>query len=313
MNVPSMSIPEVHSYAQILARVRERVSSRGKVRAAMVMPGDLDMLKACAQAVSEGLIELSIVGESSVFERFSREEEIELPMFQCVDVHQPEHALKVVADLAFRREIDLIIKGRLLTSDLLTGLFRHEAQFVSKGTTISHVAVLKPQKYEKLIMLTDGAVVVEPNLQAKIGLIQNLIVTAAKIGITKPRIGLLAAVEVVYPQMPVTMESAVIAKMADRGQIKGAFVDGPLSFDVAIDMFAAHAKGVHASTVAGQADALVAPNIESANGVYKAMALYGHCEMGGVIVGGRVPIALGSRSDTFDSKFNSIALGVLSV
>jgi len=127
----------------------------------------------------------------------------------------------------------------------------------------------------------------------------------------KPRIAIVAAVEAIYPHMPVTLDAAVLAKMAERGQIKGALVDGPLSYDVAIDMEAARAKGICHSSVAGQADAMVASSMEVANGVYLAMSFCGKCDIGGVIVGGLVPVAANFPSDSLSSRFHSILLALL--
>ena len=158
----------------------------------------------------------------------------------------------------------------------------------------------------------------EPGLKCKLALINNAVAFAGKVGLDLPRVALIAAVEVVYTQMQVTMDAAVIAKMGERKQIEGAFVDGPLSFDVAISTEVAHskgiaeAKGITNSPVAGQADILIAPNIETANGIYKAVGLYGKAEVGGVICGGKTPVILSSRSETVKNRLNSIVLGVIS-
>jgi phosphate butyryltransferase len=160
-------------------------------------------------------------------------------------------------------------------------------------------------------MLTDGGVVVQPDLMVKLNLISNMVYLANSIGLVNPRIAVVTAVEAVYPQMQATLDGAILAKMAERGQIKGACVDGPLSFDIAVDMLAARAKGITNSPVAGQADGLLAPCIEVANGVYNAMTLYGHCEIGGVIVGGKVPLAVNTRADSQQARFHSIVLATL--
>ena len=142
-------------------------------------------------------------------------------------------------------------------------------------------------------------------------MVNNLIAVGNRIGIDTPRVAVLAAVEVVYPQMPATIDGAVLGKMSERNQIKGGFVDGPLSFDCAVDPVAAESKGITNSEVAGRANAMLAPNIDTAHGVYKAMALYGNARVGGVIYGGRVPVALAARSDSAENILNSIALAVL--
>ena len=311
MTLPEMYLPEIRTYEQIVARACDKVAKSTRIRAAFVAPTDPNMLAACERAAQKGLIETTIVGDEAAFRKLCAEQQVNLSPSRLFDIPDAHKAVQAAAGMAAQGAIDLIIKGKILTPELLSTLFRHDTQFVTKGQIISHVAVMKPERYKKLLMLTDAAVVVELDLQHKLALIANTVQVSKRIGIPNPRIALLAAVEVVYPQMPVTMEAAVISKMAERGQIKEAIIDGPLSFDCAVDMFAAHSKGVKYSPVAGQADALLAPNIETANGIYKAMALYGECEMGGVIVGGKVPIALGSRSDTTTSKFNSIVLGVL--
>jgi phosphate butyryltransferase len=310
MNLPEMQIPEIRSWEQLVGRAREKTNGNKRLRAALVTPNEPDMLRACDKAAKKGLIDPIVIGDLSAYEKVCAETGVRLAVSKEIDVSTPTKAVKAAAEMAARGEIDIIIKGRIMTGDMLRELF-HDSLFLVKGKMVSHVAVLRPERYKKLLMITDCAVVTEQDIQTKLSLIGNIIRVSKYIGISNPRIAILAAVEVVYPTMPVTTDAAIISKMAERGQIKDAYVDGPLSFDVAVDMFAAHSKGVKTSQVAGQADAMLAPNIETANGIYKAMALYGHCEMGGVIVGGKVPIALGSRSDTEQGKFNSIVLGVL--
>jgi phosphate butyryltransferase len=228
-----------------------------------------------------------------------------------IDVTRAEAAAQAAAKMAQDGEIGLIITDQSATESAVPVLLDESLNLVAKGKTVSHVAVLKPEKYKKLMFLSDGLVVPQPDLKTKLGMIQNIIGVAGVVGVDQPRIALLAAVEVVYPQMPVTMEAAVISKMAERGQVKGAYVDGPLSFDVAMDMLAAYEKGITSSQVAGQADGFLAPNIEVAGGVYIAMTVYGHCEAGGVVAGARVPIATAGYTDSVETRFNSILLGVL--
>ncbi|PWB67678.1 phosphate butyryltransferase [candidate division GN15 bacterium] len=309
-NLPEITIPAVNSYTHIFERAKTKTASR-PVRAALIGPIDPDMLGAFARAVADRLIEPTIIGDRKALEQALAEHNFKLTPAHMVDVADTESAVRRVVEMAANKEIDLIIKGRVVTADLLSLLFAADANYLKADKTVSHVAVIKPEKYPKLLLVTDAGVTIEPDLKAKLSLIQNLLGVAKAVGIDNPRLAILAAVEVVYPTMPVTMEAAIISKMAERGQIKGAYIDGPLSFDVSVDMFAAHSKGVKTSQVAGQADAMLAPNLETANGIYKAMTLFGRCEMGGVIVGGRVPVAVASRSDSPQGKYNSILLGVL--
>lgn len=307
---PDFHIPEVHTFAQILERAKAKTAER-RVRAALVDINDTAILKAFARAEAEGLIDAVIFGDKGVLESTCEQHQIAFRNVRIEHAFQRDLAVINAAKMAFDRHIDLIVKGRVLTADMLTVLFDLGSYFLSREKCVSHVAVLAPEKYAKLLLLSDSAVIVQPDLKTKVQMIGNIVSVAQMIGVDMPRVSLLAAVEAVYPQMPVTTDAAILSKMAERGQIKGCYVDGPLSFDMSVDMAAAHAKGVTTSMVAGQADAVLAPNIEVANGVYKAMSLFGKCAIGGVVVGGRVPIALGSRVDSVDAKFNSIVLGVL--
>lgn len=309
-SLPEITIPAVNSYAHIFERAKAKTANK-PVRAALVGPNDPDMLAAFVRAAGDHLIEPTTIGDRKAFEHGLAGHNFHLTPAQLIDLPDTEAAVQRAIQMAANKEIDLIVKGRLVTAEMLSLLLHHGSQFLKGDNTVSHVAVIKPQKYPKLLLITDAGVTIEPDLKAKMSLIQNLLGVAKAVGVDNPRLAILAAVEVVYPTMPVTMEAAILSKMAERGQIKGAFIDGPLSFDVAVDMFAAHSKGVKTSQVAGQADAMLAPNLETANGIYKAMTLFGRCDMGGVIVGGRVPVAVASRSDSPQGKYNSILLGVL--
>lgn len=304
-------VPETHSFAQILVRARDAVASARKPRTALVVPSDVDMLVAFGRAIQSDLIDPFLVGDEGLAKRKASERGVNIDQAKFIDIKEPDLAVKAAARMGSAGEIDLIVKGRVPTMDFLELLRDKDASFMVKGRVASHVAVIKPALYRKLLFLTDGAVNEEPDLRCKLALVDNLVNFCGVVGVTMPRVAVLAAVEAIYPQMPVTTDAAVIAKMAERRQIKGAYVDGPLSFDIAVDRFAAHAKGITDSEVAGQADALLAPNIETADGIYKAMTLYGEAQLGGVIVGGTVPVALSSRADSADNRFNSIVLGVL--
>ena len=307
---PDIQIPFIHSFEAIVNQARA-VSRENRPTAALVVPSEIDTLRAFVKAAQEELIHPLIIGDEKLLRKNLEVNSIELGATHVIDMNQPDMAVQTAARMAKAGEIDIIVQGKLLAADLLSGLFAPEQEFRVPGKMISHVAVLKTRKYPKLLLLTDSAVVVQPDLKAKLNLIENLVYVAGKIGITNPRIAVVAAVEVIYPQMPATMEAAILAKMGERGQIKGAQVDGPLSLDVAVDLFAAHSKGITNSAVAGQADAILAPSIEVANGIYHAMSLYGGCQIGGVVVGGRVPLAVNSHADSVDARYNSIVLSIL--
>ncbi len=304
-------IPDIHSFAQIYDRAKEKAASGQKPRAALIVPSESNTLPAFAKGMKEGLIDGTIIGDEDLVRKRAQESGLEIDRAKFIDIREPNLAVQTATKLAAAGEIDLIVKGRISTVSLLQLLLDNENPFTKPGKRLSHVAVMRPALYPKLLLLTDAAVNIEPNLRQKLELIENAVEVATAIGLKHPRVAALAAVEVVYPQMPVTTDAAILAKMADRGQIKNAYVDGPLSFDTAVDRFAAEAKGITQSSVAGQADILLAPNIETANGVYKAMSLYGNAEIGGLIWGGQVPVVLSSRCDSVDNRFNALLLGIL--
>lgn len=310
-NEYDIAVPEVHSFEQIVEKAALVASKNGPARAAVAVPSDIKTLRAFARAAEKGLIDPCLVGDEKLARKNAGENDINIDTAKFININEPEMAVRTAVKMAVAGEIDLLINGRVPAVSFLKHLLEKEASFIAKGSTLSHVGVMRPALYKKLLCITDAAVNMEPDLKTKLAIIANAVRVANVIGIDMPRVAIIAAVEVIYPQMPVTMDAAIISKMAERKQIKGAYVDGPLSFDVAVDMFAAHSKGIKDSMVAGQADILLAPDIATANGVYRAMSLYGNASMGGIVVGGKVPVVLNSRSDSVDSRFHSIALGVL--
>jgi len=301
-------IPAVKDFDDLIDLAKSRTD--GAPRAVMVVPSAVEWLKAAQLAIDSNLIQLEILGDEEVFKRKRDEAGVELDV-PVVDINQPEQAIITACQMAARREADMIIKGRGDSIEFFKTILRKESEFRQKGRLVSHITVMKPEAYPKLLAITDSGMVPEPDLKDKLSITQNLIGFLKAIGIDEPRIAAICAVEAIYPQMKSTTDGAVLAKMSDRGQIKGAYVDGPLSFDCAMDPEAAEAKGITDSNVAGQADGMLASSIETANGVYKVMALYGNAQTAGLLVGGRVPVALGHKWDDVDSRFRSILLASL--
>ena len=305
-----VSIPDVHSYHQILSRAGEKAASQ-PVRAALVSSGRPESLRALAQAADSGLVSPTVVGNETDLRAVMKREEIDLSDARMIPTGEISVAAEAAVDLVSRGETDLLVVDEVSADSLPPLLADGAGDLIEMGRLVSHVAVLGSAKYVKLMLLTDGMIHPAPDVKTKIGLIGNLVTVAKAIDLGRPRVAVLAAVEVVYPQMAATLDGAVLAKMAERGQIKGAYVDGPLSFDVAIDMDAAHAKGIMSSDVAGQADAFLAPTVEVASGVYQAMTLFGGCDAGAVLVGAKVPVAMAHRTDSVQNRLNALALGVL--
>lgn len=204
----------------------------------------------------------------------------------------------------------ILMRGRVAISDMLHALVQKETGFTLKGKLLTHIGFFESDKFDRLIMITDGGVIIRPSLEQKPKIVLNAVEAAHKIGIEQPKVAMLAAVEAVYLSMETSLDDAVIAKMADRGNFGNAVVDGPLSLDVALIPKAAQEKGVRGE-VAGQADILVVSRIEVGNGLYKALFMFGKARSAGVITGGKVPVVMTSRSQSLDSKVNSIALAII--
>ncbi len=308
-----IAIPELDSYEKLIERARDKIASRQKVRAALVFGTDGNMAQAFSRAVKENLVEPIFVGDKKSFDSFCTKFSFDGNNLQFVDAATSEEAVSSLARLAAEGKVDLIAKGRHVSlRSFVELLSKHGDGLVPAGKMLSHIAVIKAKRYPKLLTLLDVGVVPQPDLKQKITLIQQATqFTRQILQLDVPRVAVLAAVEVVYPQMPVTLEAAVLSKMAERGQIKPALVDGPLSFDCSVDMFAAHSKGLHSSEVAGQADVMLAPNAETATGIYRALGLYGNSQLGGLLWGATIPIAVGTQADSVDTMYHSLILGIL--
>ncbi len=204
---------------------------------------------------------------------------------------------------------DLAMKGRVETGDFLRAALDREIG-LRVGRLFSHIAVFEVPGFDHLLFVTDSGVVVAPTMEQKVEIVQNAIMVAQRLGVTEPKVAVLAATEMVNPKIPTTMDAANLAKMADRGQIQGGIVDGPLALDNAISSESAEVKGIR-SPVAGCADILVAPDVEAGNMLAKAITYFAQGKMAGVVVGGKSPLIVASRSDPHETKLVSMALGVL--
>jgi len=201
------------------------------------------------------------------------------------------------------------MKGRVDTTTFLQAALDREFG-LRTGALLSHVAVFDMTSLGRLLIVSDAGVNIAPSLAQKADIVRNTIVVARKLGIELPRVAILASTETVNPKIPANVEAAALAKMADRKQIEGALVDGPLALDNAISVDAAEDKGIE-SQVAGLADVLISPDIEAGNVLVKAIVYFAQHPMAGVVVGAKVPLILPSRSDTYESKLDSLALGVV--
>jgi phosphate butyryltransferase len=284
---------------QMMARAKKR----GIQTIAVVCAHDEDVLQSLEKAVKEKIVKPVLIGKTKEIEKILSENSLELgaEIIECDDdAKSAEKAVRMVSE----GKAQMLMKGLLATSTLLKATLNKEWGLRSSGL-LSHIALFKPEHFERFIIITDAAINITPDLMQKKLMIENAVKATHKLDIELPKVALLAAVESVNPSMQATIDAAVLSKMNERGQIKGCIIDGPLAMDNAVSVIAAKHKGI-TSPVAGMADILVAPNIDVGNAIYKTLAFLSTCQYAGVVVGARAPIVLTSRADTPESKFNSI-------
>ena len=270
-------------------------------------------ISAASQAVDLGLVDVVLVGDQSMIAEVCRQENIDPSKFTIV--HNPVELKAVAQAVQMVRdgEGDFLMKGLCSTDKFLRAILNKETGLLPPKGTLTHCAVFEIPQYGKLLFVGDVAVIPAPDLKQKQVIMECLVRTAKSVGVQTPKVAIIAATEQVLPSQPATMEAAQLAKMADRGQIKGCVADGPLALDVALDRESAQIKGL-VSPVAGDADCLLFPNIESGNVFYKANSkLVPDVRQAGLLVGAKVPCVLSSRADSTDTKLNSIAVAAMSV
>ena len=268
-------------------------------------------LKAIAHLAAKGIVRPHLLGNRKKIREELDRHQIDLPGMTLTQSEDPRHCVETAAEMLVSGEAQLLMRGRILMHDFLKHLLGspHRAELVPRGSLLTHVGVFDNPNLPRVFFLSDGGVVLRPDLNQKVKIIENVIRTARLFGINQPRIALLAAVETVDSGMPTSLEDAIIAKMADRGQIKNAFIDGPLSLDAALNPEAADGKSI-SGPVAGRADALIVDKIEVGNAIYKALVMFGQTLAAGLVLGAKCPIIITSRSDDVHSKIVSVYLGV---
>jgi phosphate butyryltransferase len=270
---------------------------------------DKDVLEAVTEAVKMGIVHAILVGDEEKIISIAEKENYTLEGLKIIDEKDVKKAAVKAVQLVSDGKAHFIMKGMLGTSDLLKAVLSKEAN-LKKEELLSHVMVYETENYHKLIMLTDGGMVPYPELKEKIQIINNAVKLCSSLGIENPKIAPICAVEVVNPAMQATIDASVLSQMNKRGQINGCIIDGPLALDNAISKKAALHKGI-ISDVAGDADILLVPNIESGNFLGKSLTYFAKAENAGVIIGAKCPAVLVSRADSSKSKLYSIALGTL--
>lgn len=268
---------------------------------------DSVVLAAVIKAVELNIIDAILVGDEKAIKEIGEKEHIDLSKVRIVNEIDNNKAAAWAVHLVTAGQADFIMKGLIGTADLLKAVLNKEAE-LRTNNLLSHVMIYDVPTYHKLVFLTDGGMIPYPELKDKIGIINNSVIVAKALGIEIPKVVPICAVEVVNPSMQATIDASTLTTMNRRGQIKGCLIDGPLALDNAISREAAKHKGI-VSDVAGEADILLVPNIESGNFLGKSLTYFAKAESAGVIIGAKCPIVLVSRADSSKSKLYSIALG----
>jgi len=281
----------------------ERIRGKKKI-VAIAGAEDKEAIKAVSEAQELGVSAI-LFGKKEIIEKNLSEIGVEYPIVDCrTDEESSKMAVKYVAD----GKAHIVMKGLVKTSTLLKAVLDKEYGLRTERL-LSHITLLEVPGINRLIFLTDGGMVIRPTLEQKVQIIENAVNVAKKLGYEMPKVGIIAAVETVNPDMPETLEAALIAKMNERGQIKGCKIDGQLGIDNALSVYAAEVKGIKGE-VAGHADILVVPDIHSGNFLGKSAVYFANGRIAGIIAGAKAPVIVISRADTSDSKFVSIALAM---
>jgi phosphate butyryltransferase len=293
-----------------LNQIVDRVKGKPIKRLAVAVAEDPHTIEAVGRAVKEKLVKAVLTGDKGAIQKVADEAKVDMGLFEIVHEPDKSKALALAIGKVRAGEADFLMKGLLDSSLYIRGIIDKEKGLLPPGKLLSHVTVIQVPAWKKLIICGDVAVIPAPDLEAKVAILNYAIDVAHKLEIENPKAVLLSAVEKVNPKMPSTTEAAIIAKMADRGQIKGAVVDGPLALDVAFSKESAKIKGI-VSPVAGDADILIFPSIEAGNIFFKASTYLAKGELGAIVAGAACPCVLTSRGDSEDNKFYSIALASL--
>ena len=291
----------------------ERLIARAKdvppAKTVIVHPCDETSLKGVVEAAQLGIITPILVGPSGKIAAVARQYKLDISGFELIDVTHSEAAAARGVELIHESRGELLMKGSLHTDELMRAVTSKTAG-LRTNRRISHVFVMDVPTYPEVLFITDAAINIFPDLDAKVDIIQNAIDFFTELGFGTPRVALLSAVETVTPKIPSTIEAAALCKMAERGQITGGLLDGPLAFDNAISPEAAKIKGIR-SEVAGRARILVVPDLEAGNMLAKNLTFLANADAAGIVLGARVPVILTSRADSVRARMASCAMAVL--
>jgi len=304
-DVPGLTV-ESHRHFDKLLEMAEPLPA---IRTAIVAPEDVNSLRGALLAAEHTIIIPILIGDQDKITRTAQENSLSLDGIEIIHCTNHIEASQIAVNMIHEKRAAAIMKGHLHTDDLLRPILRSNGG-LKTGRRISHIFVMDVPGLPHVLMVTDAAINIAPDLPTKVDIVQNAIDLAQSLGIKLPKVGILSAVETVNPKIPSTLDAAALSKMAERGQITGGIVDGPLAMDNAVSLAAARTKGLK-SLVAGCAEILVVPNLESGNMLAKELSFIAHAEAAGVVMGASCPIILNSRSDSDKSRLASCAVAAL--
>ena len=287
-----------------------KVSGCGMKKVAVAVAQDSADLEAVAAAKERKIAEAILVGDADKIKEVAAQINMDLNGFEIIDEKDDYAAALKAVELVHNGKADMYMKGLIDTKSFLKSVLDKEVG-LRTGKTLSHVCVFEIKGIDHLLFLTDVAFMTYPTLEDKVHIIENTVDVCHACGIPNPKVAPLAAVEVVNPKMPVTVDAAELTKMCEEGKITGCVVDGPLSLDLAIDPAAAKHKGAEGRKIVGDADILLFPDIHAGNLVYKALVHTAQVKNGNILTGTKAPVILTSRSDDFETKVNSLAIGAV--
>jgi phosphate acetyltransferase/phosphate butyryltransferase len=304
------TLPQVRvslQHGDDLVRLLQHVRPLGRMKMAVVYPCDSVSLMAALDARAAGLIEPVLIGPRSRLQAVAEQSGATIGEVAIEDVPHAHAAAARAVELALKGEVEGLMKGSLHTDELMSAVVKSALR---TDRRMSHCFLMNTPAYPRPFIITDAALNIAPMLQDKADIIRNAVDLAHAFGVARPRVAILAAVETINPNMPATLDAAALCKMADRGQITGAVLDGPLAFDNAVSAASARTKGI-VSEVAGAADILVVPDLESGNMLAKQLEYLGGAASAGIVLGARVPIVLTSRADPREARIASCAVALV--
>ena len=288
----------------------DRCKSLPAITTAVVWPLSDVAMKGTVEAAVEGLIKPTLIGDEAEMKALAAKIGVDISGYPVVQADTERKAAELGVAMCRNGQAQAMMKGSLHTDELMKAAMKAETGLRFSGRRISHVFVMDTPAYDRTLLITDAAINITPELEDKIHIVQNAIDLAHALGIPEPKVALLSAVETVNPKIKSTLDAAALCKMADRGQITGGILDGPLAFDTAVSAKAASIKGL-VSPVVGKADILTVPDLESGNMLAKQLEYLGGAQLAGIVLGARVPVILTSRADSAETRLTSCAVAVL--